>query len=477
MTESTPLPLCVDLDGTLIRTDSLVESALELVRQRPLSALLAPFWLLKGKAGFKAEIASRITLSPETLPYRESLVKWLQEQARVRKVYLTTAAHSSIADAVASYLGCFADVIATRSVNLSAHNKAQALVKKFGDRQFDYVGNSKDDLPVWQKARHAIVAGASGSLVGRVSKERPVARAFDTEGPDRPAVMLSLLRAFRLHHWVKNLLVFLVPVAAHRILDDTVLASSLLAFLAFGLAASGTYVINDLLDLAADRAHPRKKLRPFAAGDVPLTVGLLVGPALLALAIVVGLTVGSDLALLLATYVATTLLYSTWLKRLVFVDVVMLAGFYALRVVAGAAATQIGLSFWLLAVCAYGFLSLALLKRYIEILSLYGRQFDSAPARGYKAGDRAVVLALGVGTGLLCSLVMALYIDSPASRLYYAHPDFLWMLVVLVIMGTGRLWLIAGRGEMHDDPLLFVTRDPASLGFVVAATLAVMLAL
>lgn len=476
MTESPLLPLCVDLDGTLIRTDSLVESALELVRQRPLSALLAPFWLLRGKAGFKSEIASRITLPPETLPYRDSLVKWLREQARVRKLYLTTAAHYSIAEAVAKYLGCFAEVIATRSVNLSAHNKAQALVEKFGDGQFDYAGNSKDDLPVWHKARHAIVVGASGSLVDRVSKERPVERAFDTAAPAGPRALISLLRAFRLHHWVKNLLVFLVPVAAHRILDDTVLVSSLLAFLAFGFAASGTYVVNDLLDLAADRAHPRKKLRPFAAGDVPLAIGLLVGPALLTLAIMIGLAVGRDLTLLLATYIATTFLYSTWLKRLVFVDVILLAGFYALRVVAGAAATQIGLSFWLLAVCAYGFLSLALLKRYIEILSLYGRQFDAAPARGYKAGDRAVVLALGVGTGLVCSLVMALYIDSPASRLYYAHPDFLWMLVVLVIMGAGRLWLIAGRGEMHDDPLLFVARDPASLGLIVAAALAVVLA-
>jgi len=477
MTDSSPLPLCVDLDGTLIRTDSLVESALELVRQRPLSALLAPFWLLKGKAGFKSKIASRIKLFPETLPYRESLVKWLREQARVRKVYLATAAHHSIAEAVANYLGCFTGVIATRSVNLSAHNKAKALAEQFGDGQFDYVGNSKDDLPVWQKARHAVVVGASASLVGRVRAERPVEREFETPGRSGPSVLLSVLHACRLHHWVKNLLVFLVPVAAHRFLDAAVLVPSLLAFLAFGLAASGTYVINDLLDLAADRAHPRKKKRPFAAGDIPLTVGLVVGPALLALAFIVGLTAGRNFSWLLGTYIVSTFLYSTWLKRLVFVDVAMLAGFYALRVVAGAAASQIGLSFWLLSVCAYGFLSLALMKRFTEVMSLYGRQFDATPARGYKAGDRAVVLALGVGTGLVCSLVMALYIDSPASRIYYAYPDFLWVLVVLVIMGTGRLWLIAGRGEMHDDPLLFVARDPASLALLAAAAISVVLAI
>jgi len=477
MTDSPSLPLCVDLDGTLIRTDSLVELALELLRQRPLAALLMPFWLLRGKAAFKSEIASRVELSPAHLPYRESLLTWLREQARVRPLYLATAAHHTVAESIAQYLGCFTGVIATQSVNLSAQNKANALVDRFGEHQFDYAGNSRDDLPVWRKARHAIVVGAPASLLRRVRSRRDVEHEFDVGREGNPGALRSLLRAFRLHQWVKNLLVFLVPLAAHRIVEVGVLIPSLLAFLAFGLAASGTYIINDLLDLPADRAHPRKKLRPFAAGNVSLVTGLIVGPALLGLAIVTALSVGPAFALLLAAYVISTALYSVWLKRMLFVDVAMLAGFYALRVVGGAAATQIELSFWLLSVCAYGFLSLALLKRYAELLSVYGRESDLTPGRGYRAGDRTVVLAVGVGTGLVCSLVMALYIDSSASHDRYAHPEFLWILVVLIIMGAGRLWLLAGRGEMHDDPILFVARDPASLGLLAAGLVSVLLAL
>jgi 4-hydroxybenzoate polyprenyltransferase/phosphoserine phosphatase len=476
MTDSPLLPLCIDLDGTLIRTDSLVESALELLRQRPFAALLMPFWLVKGKAGFKSEIATRVELAPATLPYRESLLTWLREQARVRPVYLATAAHRSVAEAIARYLGCFTGVIATHSVNLSAHNKAAALVEQFGECQFDYAGNSRADLPVWQKARHAIVVGAPASFLHRVREKRNVEHEFDTQSRGGPSALRSLVRALRLHQWVKNLLVFLVPLAAHRILDEQVLASSVLAFVAFGLASSGTYVINDLFDLSADRAHPRKRLRPFAAGDVPLLAGIITGPLLLALAIAIGLTVSLGFVSVLGVYMVSTALYSTWLKRMLFVDVIMLASFYALRVVAGAAATQIELSFWLLSVCAYGFLSLALLKRYAELLEMDGEGRDLAPGRGYLSADRTVVLALGIGTGLVCSLVVALYIDSAVGHERYARPEFLWMLVVLTIMGIGRLWLVAGRGEMHDDPILFVARDPASLALLAAGVGSVLLA-
>ena len=476
MTESPSLPLCVDLDGTLIRTDSLVESVLELLRRRPFAALLMPFWLMKGKVGFKSEIASRIALSPATLPYRENLVTWLREQARVRPVYLATAAHRSIAEPIAQYVGCFSGVIATHSTNLSAHDKATALVEQFGERQFDYAGNSKDDLPVWQKARHAIVVGAPGSLVGLVRSERNVDYEFDTGSQAGPGALRSLIHVLRPHQWIKNLLVFLVPLAAHRIFEDQVLVAGVLAFIAFCLAASGTYVINDLLDLAADRAHPRKRLRPFAAGNVPLMTGIIAGPLLLGLAFTVSVAVGFAFTLVLVTYAVLTVAYSNWLKRMIFVDVVLLAVFYALRVVAGAVATEIELSFWLLSVCAYGFLSLALLKRYAELLSMDDTQRDLAPGRGYRAADRTIVLALGIGTGLVCSLVVALYIDSSVSHARYSHPEFLWVLVVLTVMGVGRLWLVAGRGEMHDDPILFVVRDPASLALLAAGAGSVLLA-
>ncbi len=477
MSRGGDLPLCVDLDGTLVRTDTLVESVLELIRRRPLAALLIPFWLFRGKAGFKAEIAARVELAPATLPYRDGFVTWVREQAQLRPVYLTTAAHQTIAEPIARHVGCFSGVIATQSVNLSSRNKAAALCERFGEGRFDYAGNTTDDLPVWRRARHAIVVGAPESVVRRAMAEGTVERQFDTPPASLMNSLRLWIRALRLYQWVKNLLVFLVPLAAHLLFDPQVLTQSLLAFFAFCLAASGAYVANDLMDLPSDRAHPRKKARPFAAGDLPIMAGVFAMPVLLGSAIAVGWAVGTEFLLVLLLYLVSTVLYSVWLKRKFFLDVAMLAGLYTLRVVAGAAASQIGLSFWLLAMCAYGFLSLALLKRYGELVSLESAERDSLPGRGYSTADMSILAALGIAAGLVSTLVMALYIDSTASRERYTHPEFLWTLVALMMVGVGRLWLSAGRGRMHDDPIVFVTRDRLCLALLAGGVIAVALAI
>lgn len=479
MTRSDAFPLCVDLDGSLIRTDTLVESLLELIRQRPFAALLVPFWLLKGKAGFKSEVAARVNLPPAALPYRDGFVSWLREQAGTRQVYLATAAHHSIAERIAQHVGCFTGVIATQSLNLSAENKAAALVQRFGERQFDYAGNAADDLPVWRRARKAVVVGAPAWVSRRVREVVEVEREFDPphEGAVRVwTTIWSWIRALRLYQWVKNLLVFVSPLAAHTLFDLTALARSLDAFLAFCLAASGVYLINDLLDLASDRQHPRKRLRPFAQGTLSLTAGLLTAPVLIGLSFLFGARLNSMFLLVLSIYLVLTLLYSFWLKRVVFLDAATLAALYTLRVVAGTVAVDLTLSFWLLGVCIYGFLSLALLKRYSELLALRTLGGGRAQGRGYRGEDEPIVRTIGVAAGLIASLVMALYIDSSASHTLYARPDYLWALVVLMTLGVGYIWMKAGRGEVQDDPIVFLAQDRFSLLLLAAGILSVALA-
>lgn len=469
-------PLCIDLDGTLIRSDTLVESVIELLRHRPWLVILLPVWLLGGKANLKARIAEHTRLAPESLPYRKEFVAWAREQSRQRDVVLVTAAHRRIADNVAEHLGFFSEVLATGEVNLKAERKAVALTQRFGDKGFDYAGNDRPDLPVWKHARAAIIVGASPGVTAAARAATTVEREFDP-APSAMHRLRSWLKALRLYQWVKNLLIFVAPAAAHTLFEPQTLRASLLAFLAFGLAASGVYLLNDLLDLRSDRRHPRKRHRPFANGDLPLTGGLVLSPLLLFAALALGVSIGWQFAVVLAVYLVCTKAYSFWLKRRSFIDVAMLAALYTLRVVAGAAAVGLGLSFWLLAVCAYGFLGLALLKRYAELQAMEADGQTEAAGRSYTTSDQPVVLALGVGASLVATLVTALYIESYASKTLYSRPEFLWALVGLMLLGVGRLWIKAGRGEMHDDPIVFIARDPWLLGLVGLAAVAAFAAI
>lgn len=470
-------PLCVDLDGTLIRSDTLVESALALLKRAPWLAFAMVLWLFGGKAHLKAQIAARQPLDASLLPYRPELLVWLQEQGKHRPLYLATAAHKSIADSVAQHLGLFAGVFATDGVNLSSRNKAQALAAAFGDKCFDYAGNDHADVAVWQQCAGIVVVGAPAS-VSRAAHGLgcPVVGRFD-DAPGLGAQLRSWVKALRLYQWVKNLLVFLAPLAAHSLTQPGTLGRVGLAFLSFGLAASAIYLVNDLLDIEADRAHPRKRNRPFAAGRLPLTHGALLAPLLLVAAFATSASLGWKYALVLASYVVVTTAYSFWLKQKLFFDVAALAWLYTVRVVAGAVALGLPLSSWLLSVCGYGFLCLALVKRYAELSSMKAERRHKVAGRAYHVADMPVVLALGCAAALVTSLVMALYVDSQASRLRYSHPEFLWALSPIVMIALGRLWLATGRGEMHDDPIVFVVKDRVCLGLAAIAGLCVWAAL
>jgi len=453
-------PIVVDLDGTLTYTDTFWECICSLLRRRTFSLAYALTKLRQGRATFKQHIAGLADFDAGALPLNNDLIVWLRQERRAgRRLVLATASDRSIAQAVADHVDLFDEVLASDGDrNLKGPAKAVALVERFGVNGFDYVGDSRADLPVWAAARHAIVVGGE-KLVKAAAQVTEVRDRFAP--PERSRAVLLALRP---HQWVKNLLVFLPLVAAHRFADDATLPAATLAFVIFCLAASSVYVLNDLIDLPSDRAHARKRQRPFASGRLPLAWGVLLSALLLVAAAALGLLFLPPLFnTVLAGYYLLTAAYSFGLKREPILDVILLAGLYTVRVIAGAAAVAIVPSFWLLAFSMFIFLSLALAKRYTELDELRQRGELIAPGRGWHIDDLPLIQTLGSSSGLACVLVLALYIDSaPATRLY-AAPQVLWLFCPLLLYWITRLWFITQRGQMHDDPVVFALRDRVSL--------------
>lgn len=460
-------PLCVDLDGTLIRSDLLLESFLLLIKLNPLYLLLVPYWLLGGKAKLKSEIAKRVELDGAALPYSAPFVEWLLAQKEAgRSIWLCTASDQSLAQAVAQHLQCFDGVLASDGqLNLAGANKARVLVERFGDKGFDYCGNHQVDLRVWRHAHQAIVVNGSDKLAQQAEKLSQLGPVFK---PLKGGVKVWL-KALRVHQWAKNGLIFVPLAAAHQLTDWDVLQNGLLAFLAFSLCASSVYLLNDMLDLAADRAHHSKCNRPFASGQLSVLFGLLVAPMLLVGAALICLLLPPKFALVLALYYVVTFAYSFLLKRLVMIDVLTLAGLYTVRLVAGAAATAIPLSFWLLMFAIFIFLSLAIVKRYAELYVMREQGKLKASGRGYQVEDISLLQSLGGASGYLSVLVLALYLNSPDISVMYSHPKLVWGLVPIMLYWISRIWMETHRGRMNDDPLVYALKDPISLLTGVAA--------
>jgi 4-hydroxybenzoate polyprenyltransferase len=374
-----------------------------------------------------------------------------------------------MAQAIAARLELFDEILASDGQrNLKGPTKAAALVERYGTRGFDYVGDSRADLPVWREAREAVVIG-SDRLARAAAEVAKVTRRFTV-----PPRAVALLQALRPHQWSKNILLFLPLIAAHQLDDGASLLAASLAFVVFGLTASSVYLLNDLLDLPADRAHPRKRERPFAAGTLSLSSGVLLSPLLLLTAVVLSLVFLPPLfTLILGGYYLLTTAYSFGLKRKPVVDVLVLAALYTARVIAGAAAVAIVPSFWLLAFSMFMFLSLALAKRYTELDGLRERGELTAAGRGWHVDDLPLVQSLGTGAGLACVLVLALYIDSEPAKRLYATPQALWLVCPLLLYWISRLWFKTHRGKMHDDPVVFALRDRVSL-LVGALTIGIL---
>lgn len=462
--EKATVPLCVDLDGTVIKTDMLWESMVRLLRRNPLYAFLIPIWFARGRAYLKGQIAARIEVDVSHLPLCEAFFEFLQVERLSRPIVLVTASDQRLAERVGTRLGIFSEVMASDGqTNLRGPAKAKALEQRFGPRGFDYAGNSSVDYPVWTAARQAVVVNARKKVANRAHEIAKVGGVFQP----LPSLWGALLRSMRPHQWVKNLIIFVPLITAHKIGEAALELKALLAFLAFSLCASAVYWLNDLADLDADRQHPTRRLRPFASGDLPLWFGLVGAPILLLASLVIAWNLSWGCALVLLTYIALTSLYSWNWKQIALVDVFCLASLYTLRLIAGHEATGVEYSSWLLMFSMFIFLSLALVKRFVEINAARRDSRLQIVGRGYRASDAELVASLGASSGFLAVLVLALYVNSEAVLKLYHRPILLLLVCPLLLFWISRVWLLAHRGQMHDDPVVFALKDVSS--YVVGA--------
>jgi 4-hydroxybenzoate polyprenyltransferase/phosphoserine phosphatase len=475
--------LCVDLDGTLVKSDTLVDSTLALARYRPALLLKIPGWLTQGKAAFKRHITSSVSLDVEHLPYNRELLQYLEQQhAEGRPIYLATAADSALAHRIAEHLGLFAGVLASDgNLNLAGHNKLEAFRQTFGEN-FCYIGNALPDLPLLENCHHPMVANPTRGLRAALRRAKVTPSRVFTE---KTSPLKAWLKALRIHQWTKNILLFLPLLLAHA-LKPALIVGSTLAFLSFGLCASATYVVNDLLDIEADRQHPRKRRRPFASGDLSALTGVgvivlfLIASLAIALSVPHAITrISPELALArpyhflvwLGIYAVTTLSYSLRLKRAVLVDVIVLSGLYTIRILAGSAATGIEASAWLGSFSIFFFLSLAFVKRFAELENLRERGGEVAKGRGYHISDIEQLRSFGSASGYVSVAVLTLYISNLDAAQLYSHTRRLWLLIPVLLLWISRLWLLASRGELNEDPVVYAITDKNSLflGVIVIA--------
>lgn len=469
------VPLVVDLDGTLLRTDSLFEALFIFLRRHPLRAFELPFQLLKGRAVIKRFLAEHALPDVAALPYRDELVAYLTaEKQRGRRIVLATGADETVAARVADQLGVFDSVLASDGINnLTGERKRARLVAQFGEKGFDYIGDSRRDDAVWRSAREAVLADPTARIAKRVSQMTRLVGTFH----DRPARAVNYLRALRPHHWLKNLLIFLPLLTAHLIGDRERLLDAFIAFVAFSLCASSIYLLNDLLDLPFDRAHPQKKARPLAAGQIRLAHAVTLAFALISGATLLALTLPPLFGAVLALYFTVMVAYSVRLKDVPVIDVLVLACGYASRVLAGAAVAGVMPSAWLLAVCVALFTSLALIKRYTELRTMERIATPrSAHARGYLPEDRALIAAQGIASGYLAPMLLALYAMGAAGLHHRASGAIFWLLCILLFYWISYMWLVAHRGRMHHDPLTFALTDRTSQVVILLATVAGLVA-
>ncbi len=466
------VPLVVDVDGSLVGGDLLIEGAFQLLAVSPLTLFAFPFWLTKGRAVLKRRIARAIPLPPATLVLNPCVMEEIAaSKAAGREVWLASASDELVVTPLVEAVGAQGCFASDSSTNLAGQAKAAALVKTFGERGFDYIGNERRDLEVWKHARRAIGVNLSAGLAREVRVLDNGARFLPGLG-GRP---LDYLWALRPRHWIKNALVFAPLVAAHETRPETYLAVAGV-FAALSVCASGMYLFNDLLDLPHDRRHRSKHHRPLAAGKVRLDLALVIVAALPAVGLALAFWLSTSAGLCVLLYLALTVAYSLWLKRWIFADIVVLAGLFAIRVLAGAQAVSITLSPWFLAFFMFVFLALAVVKRQSELHALHEIGRSAADGRAYVAKDLTTLTSLGVASGFASVVVLTLYIQSPEVSRLYARQEFLWLACPLLVYWLGRMTLLANRGAA-DDPVVFAMGDRSSwltaIGILVVFALAV----
>jgi 4-hydroxybenzoate polyprenyltransferase len=459
---ASPSPIYVDLNRTLVRSSLAAESMMALIKLRLIYVFLLPLWLLRGRAYFEEQVATRATPKFETLPYNNELVTYLREQRALgRKIVLATNSHSVLAKGVSDHLQLFDNIVTIDSLKQQQPNGA-----------FDYVGRRRDDMPLLMKANAVVL----------VDPDSGVQQAVAATG--KPVMLLqssklklkTFAKSIRLYQWMKNLLLFVPLFTSHNWFAVDKLTASVLGFIAFGLCASSIYLLNDLLDLDADRVHPTKRERPLASGTMSLESAFVWFIGLLVAGIALAAWVDVRFLAVLLIYLAITTAYSVFLKQIVLVDVIVLAGLYTIRVIAGAVVVKVEPSFWLLAFSMFLFTSLSLVKRCSELVTLREKQVRSSKGRDYKVADLEYLTTMGTSSGYVAVMVIALYINDDAVRVLYSKPQMLWFLCPLLLYWVSRMWIKTGRGEMHSDPIIYALKDRTSLMVIGGIFISVLLA-
>lgn len=464
-------PLAVDLDGTITTVDTFHEGLLSVVKRMDIRSVISIMGQMSdGRAALKRRIATKSDFDPSLLPYNESFLTYLRaEKAHGRQLGLFTAADQSIADSVGDHLGIF-DVVrgSDGTINLSGARKLAVIREEFGDH-FAYAGDSMVDAPLFAAASFSVLVGPRVSRLERIVGPSSV---IDMRFPTPKLGLRVWTKALRLPHWAKNLLVFIAPALGFGMLDAMIVLQAMLLYVAMGLLASATYLLNDLLDLPADRAHPFKRNRPIAAGLIPAktAVSMGLGLGLAALAIALNLPWATLLSLL--GYLLITLAYSFALKRIAIIDVFMLAGLFSLRVYAGSTLLPSPATPWLLTFSMLFFLGLAMIKRYAELDRVVSSGGAGVISRGYISKDLPLLLAAGVSSGFGAIAILMMYLMAeqyPSGQ--YARPGLLWGLIPVILIWTLRVWHRAVHGRMNEDPLMFAMHDRFSINLAVLSVL------
>jgi len=468
-----PKLLSVDLDGTLIKTDMLFETFWSSFSNDLLIPLKTLFAIFNGKAYLKEMLFNKSTIDVKTLPYNQEVIRYIYSHRSIGgKVALVTATTQKLAEAISEHLNLFDEVYGSTSlINLNGFAKANLQKKLFGERNFDYIGNSSADLPSWEISHKAITFNA-GKFLQR-NCERLNNNTFHLSDTKKRSIIGPFLKEIRPYQWIKNILIFLPLIAAQNF-DSTSFIQALFGFIAFSSTASSVYVFNDLLDIQADRNHPKKCKRPFSAGDLSFGIGMTFGILILSIGIIFGYAVGKSFILILLTYYAITLSYSLYFKRKALVDIFILAGLYTLRLLAGGVATNLNISFWLLSFSLFIFLSLASIKRQSELIDIINSGKTIANNRGYKVSDLNFIRTIAISSGLISSLVLALYINSPKVLVLYSNPEMLWISCGLYLFWIIRVCFKTDRGEMEYDPIIFAFKDRISnliFGLIISLTI------
>ncbi len=460
-------PLCVDLDGTLIKTNSLFEALLIALKKNPLRVFPLVGACFQSKAHVKHLLGEYIKDEPHSWLYNEELIAFLRdEHSKERTLILATASDHAIATSIAQELGIFDEVIAsTVFAPVNASTKYKVLQQRFGKTSFSYAGNSHADLSVWNIAASAVLVHTPKRIASLVQKSCRVEAEFPLP---ETRTLKNIIREIRIHQWLKNLLLFIPPIMAHQIHHPYIFLQTTAGFFSFSFLASSMYIMNDLLDMHADRTHETKRMRPIALGTISaqdaIKIALLLVSASIALALFI---LPPAFLFVLLAYIVINALYSLRLKKVPYIDITVLASLYVLRIIAGGAATNIPTSVWLFFFAGCFFFYLASLKRVIELLHLKQPQ-DIAPGRGYRKQDTAFLIRLGVAFSILSLVILGMYVGSTNVTHLYARPYLLLALLPLLALWMIRMWHLALAKKLPDDPVLFTSKDAISYGIGVA---------